>query len=48
MRIDLLITNKRYNLEYWFGLNIRINENVMCASLGDPRLRDCKLKHQNT
>ena len=30
------------------GFNVRINERVMCASVGDPRPRDRELGHQNT
>ena len=30
------------------GLNIRINESVMCANFGDPRSRDRELRAKKT
>ena len=30
-----------------FGLNIRINENVMCTNFGDPWSRDRELRQKN-
>ena len=29
-----------------FGLNIRINESVMCVNFEDPRSRDRELRHK--
>ena len=44
----LLITNKMVKpRKLKFGLNIRINESVVCANFGDPRSRDCELRHKN-
>ena len=29
-----------------FGLSVRINKNIMCASLAAPRSHDCELRYQ--
>ena len=43
MGIDLLVTNRRFNKKLNFGLNIRVNDSVMCANFGDSWSRDRKL-----
>ena len=47
MKIDLLITRKTVKpRKLKFGLNIRIDESVMCANFRDPKSRDSKLRHE--